>query len=88
MRQLDHEAFATLVLALLITALFWLGLTLYAGSPHDLLGLPLWFVFSCLGGYLLSVVGVAVLVKKYFADMSLDEPEEPDKPGDKAPPAV
>lgn len=35
--------------------------------------MPLWFSVSCLGGYVLSVVAVIVLVKRYFRDFDLDQ---------------
>lgn len=35
--------------------------------------MPLWFMASCVGGYLFSVIAVLWLVKRWFADIDLDE---------------
>lgn len=70
-KQLDNEAFATLVTAILITMLFWLAIFLTSDCGVNFLHMPLWFVLSCLGGYILSVVGVIVLVKCFLKDMPL-----------------
>ena len=76
--QMDREAAATAICAVVIMAAFWAALLLLKDSPETLFEMPLWFSVSCLGGYVLSVVAVIFLVKRYFRDFDLDQdaPEE------------
>ena len=75
---MDREAAATAICAVVIMAAFWAALLLLKDSPETLFEMPLWFSVSCLGGYVLSVVAVIFLVKRYFRDFDLDQdaPEE------------
>lgn len=73
-KQLDAEAFYTLFAAILITLLFWLAIYLTHESSVSFWHMPLWFVLSCIGGYILSVVVVVVLVKCFLKDMPLHLP--------------
>ncbi|MCR5084925.1 MAG: YhdT family protein [Succinivibrionaceae bacterium] len=77
-RATDREAVLTLALAIAIAAFFWGAVALFGDRPQDLLwGLPLWFSVSCLGGYLLSVAGVAILTRFLMRDFDLDSPDAP-----------
>ena len=71
-QQMDKEAAAVIIAALLITAFFWGSIYLFKDSPAEFLALPLWFVVSCLGGYLLSIAAVWVLVRRFMRNFSLD----------------
>lgn len=71
--QMDREASATAICAVIIMAAFWAALLLLKDSPETLFEMPLWFSVSCLGGYVLSVVAVIVLVKRFFRDFDLDQ---------------
>lgn len=73
-KQLDAEALYTLLAALLITLVFWLAIYLTHESSVSFWNMPLWFVLSCLGGYVLSVVVVVILVKCFLKDMPLHLP--------------
>lgn len=73
-KQLDAEALYTLLAALLITLVFWLAIYLTHESSVSFWHMPLWFVLSCLGGYVLSVVVVVILVKCFLKDMPLHLP--------------
>lgn len=73
-KQLDAEAFYTLFAAILITLVFWLAIYLTHESSVSFWHMPLWFVLSCIGGYILSVVVVVVLVKCFLKDMPLHLP--------------
>ena len=73
-KQLDAEALYTLLAAVLITLLFWLAIYLTHESSVSFWHMPLWFVLSCLGGYVLSVVVVVILVKCFLKDMPLHLP--------------
>ncbi len=75
-RQMDREALATTVCAVVITLFFWGAIFLFKDSPAEIMTMPLWFVISCLGGYLLSVVGVIFIVRVIFKDFELDDKDE------------
>ena len=63
LRICGREAAVTFIAALGLFAFFW--------------GLPLWFWVAVCGGYVLSVLVVMFIVKRYFKAMPLDMvPEE------------
>lgn len=70
--QLDKEALATFISALIVTIVFWLAIYL----THDLyvfvFAMPLWFVLSCIGGYIFSVICVVILVKFFMQKINLN----------------
>lgn len=70
---MDREAKATLILAIVIAAFFWGAIFIFKDSSATIFSIPLWFVISCIGGYLLSVIGVIFLVRKVLVDFPLDE---------------
>lgn len=70
-KQLDKEAIYTLGAAILITVVFWLAIFFTKDSSTSIFNMPLWFVLSCLGGYVLSVVVVIALVKLGMKNMPL-----------------
>ena len=81
-RQVRREAGATGVLLALII-LFWCAAGFgLAGVPVFVLGLPLWAVMGTVGVWLFAIVGVYVLVRGWFADMSLDDEEARTRGGD------
>lgn len=71
--QMDKEALYTLLLSLVIFIFFWGAIFILQNCQVSLWQMPLWFVVSCIGGYLLSVVGVAVLIKYFMKDFDLDD---------------
>ncbi len=75
---MDKEALATIILAIFITVAFWLAIWLLKDFHTTLLKMPLWFTVSCIGGYLLSVVGVIILVKYFMYNFDLDNDEDED----------
>lgn len=72
-RIMDREALATVMCAVIVTLAFWLAIFLLKDSQSTVLKMPLWFVVSCIGGYLLSVVGVIYIVRRFFVNFDLDE---------------
>lgn len=74
MKQLDAEALYTFAAAILVTLVFWLAIFLTHDSSVTIFHLPLWFVLSCLGGYVFSVVCVVLLVKLFLKSMTLKVP--------------
>ena len=73
-RQMDKEALRTFITAIIITVYFWLTIFLFKDDIDvTVLAMPLWFVLSCIGGYLLSVAAIIVLVSKFMKNFSLKE---------------
>lgn len=75
-RQIRREACATLILFALCFVWnvgFAYGLS---GSGIRLLGLPLWWIVSTPGMFVLAVIGVFILIKKVFVNFDLDEEQE------------
>ncbi|MCE7793011.1 YhdT family protein [Salipaludibacillus sp. CUR1] len=65
--------------------LWWYGFAYGLGSrPVEeytyVLGMPAWFFYSCVVGFIVMAVLVAVVVKSFFKDVPFDDPE-PDKAG-------
>ena len=75
-RQIKKEARATAVLFLI--CFFWHVGTgyLFTGSGIKVLGLPLWWVLSTPGVFVIAVIGVIFLLKKVFVNFSLDDEDE------------
>lgn len=73
--QMDKEALYTLILALVIFVFFWGAVFALQNCYVFLWQMPLWFVVSCVGGYILSVIGVLVLIKYFMKDFDLEDKE-------------
>ena len=77
--QMNKEAKATWIVAAIIIVFLWVtGFGIYAasGAEWTILGMPAWFMLSCFGSWILSIVLVVFLTKKVFKDFDLDEEEE------------
>lgn len=68
-----REAVVTLIAAVFTMIYFWAAILIFEQSPETVLHMPLWFMASCVGGYLFSVIAVLWLVKRWFVDIDLDE---------------
>ncbi len=74
--QIRKEARATAVL-FLICFLWHVGCAyLLSGIDIKVMGLPLWWVLSTPGVFVIAVVGVVILLKKVFVNFSLDDEAE------------
>ena len=75
-RQIRKEALATISLFLL--CFVWHVGFGYALSGTDLyfMNLPLWWILSTPGVFVIAVVGVIVLLKKVFVNFDLETKEE------------
>ena len=76
--QMNKEAKATWIVAAVIIIFWWLaGFGVYGafGFVLTILGMPAWFVLSCFGSWILSIVLVAYLIKKVYKDLELDDAE-------------
>lgn len=71
--QLMKEIKATFIL-IAIVAVWHVGFAfLLDGIDMMILGMPLWFFVSTIGAFVISVVGVAILLKKVFVNFELGE---------------
>lgn len=75
-QQILKEVKATFLLITIVAA--WHIFFAFALEDVDLLicGMPLWFFVSTIGAFLLSVAGVAILLKKVFKNFDLGNEEE------------
>ena len=77
--QIRKEARATLILFLICCIWnvgFAYGLT---GTGLRVFGLPLWWVVSTPGMFIVAIIGVVYLLKKVFVNFSLDDEEGGDR---------
>ena len=75
-RQIRREAKATLILfavCFIWNAGFAYGLS---GTGVRLFGLPLWWLVSTPGMFIVAVIGVVFLLKKVFVDFDLEDGQE------------
>ena len=72
--QIRREAKATLIL-FVICFIWHVGFAygLSGTVTATLWGLPLWWILSVPGVFVVAVVGVAILLKKVFVNFSLDD---------------
>ncbi len=79
-RQLNKEALLTLCLyAIFFIWWYAFGYGLSGGDPGNftyIMGLPSWFFFSCILGWLVISTAVLVMVKKFFVEIDLNEEEK------------
>ncbi len=78
-RQIRKEARATAVL-FAICFLWHVGFGyLLSGSGITVFGLPLWWLLSTPGVFVVAVAGVIYLLKKVFVNFSLDDDDDAGK---------
>ena len=72
-QQILKEMKATLVLFAIVAC--WHVGTAFALNGIDFLvfGMPLWFFASTIGAFVISVIGVIILLKKVFVDFELGD---------------
>ena len=74
--QIRKEARATMIL-FLICFLWHVGCAyLLSGNGITLFGLPLWWVLSTPGVFVVAVIGLIILLKKVFVNFSLEDEDE------------
>ena len=72
-QQILKEVKATMVL-ILIVALWHIGFAFALdGIDVLILGTPLWFFVSTIGAFVISVIGVVILLKFVFVDFELGD---------------
>ena len=75
-KQIKKEAFATVIL--FIICFIWhvgFGYVL-SGVPIYIFNLPLWWIISTPGVFVVGVVGVIILLKKVFVNFDLNSEED------------
>lgn len=75
-KQLKKETLITVILYLIYFG-WWYGTSYGLGSKNPenytyFMGLPLWFVVSCIGGFILITTLVYFSVKYLFQDIDFD----------------
>ena len=74
--QMNKEARATWIIAAIIIIFWWIGgfgvYNLF-GDDFFLFSMPAWFVISCFGSWILSVLLVLFLIKKVYKDFELED---------------
>lgn len=72
-KQILKEVKATLIL-IAVVAIWHIGFAfLLDGIDVLILGMPLWFFVSTIGAFVISVIGVILLLKFVFKDFDLGE---------------
>lgn len=75
-RQIRKEARATLIL-FLICFIWNVGFAYgLSGTGARLFGLPVWWLVSTPGMFIIAVIGVVILLKKVFVNFDLDDTDE------------
>jgi len=72
-KQILKEVKATMILIAIVAA-WHIGFAFALdGIDVLVLGMPLWFFVSTIGAFVISVIGVAILLKKVFKNFDLGE---------------
>ena len=72
-QQIVKEMKATLILFIFV-AIWHVGTAfLLNGIDFLIFGMPLWFFVSTIGAFMISVIGVIVLLKKVFVNFDLGQ---------------
>ncbi|MBE6027059.1 MAG: DUF997 family protein [Clostridiales bacterium] len=75
-KQIRKEAKATILL-FLICFIWNVGFAYgLSGTGARLFGLPLWWLVSTPGMFVIAVIGVVILLKKVFLNFDLEDDEE------------
>ena len=76
---MNKEAKATWIVAAVIIIFWWVGgfgvYNLF-GEDFFIFSMPAWFVISCFGSWILSVVLVIFLIKNVYTDFDLEDNSE------------
>lgn len=71
--QMNKEAKATWFVTAILIAFWWIAGFGTAGIDYTIFQMPGWFVVSCFGIWILSIVLVWLLVTRVFQDFSLED---------------
>lgn len=78
-KQINKETIMTLGMYIFFF-IWWYGFAYGLGSKSVeeytyIFGLPTWFFYSCIVGYILICLMVLIVVKKFFKDVPFEEDE-------------
>ena len=71
-----REARATLIAAALVMVFWWVTGFGLQHTGFTIFYMPGWFVVSCFGSWLLSILLVIYLINRVFTDFSLDDEDQ------------
>nr|WP_233569761.1 YhdT family protein [Falsibacillus albus] len=79
--HIAHKEAIIGVILVIINFIWWYGFAYGLGSKdvseyHYIFGLPAWFFYSCVVGFIVMVVLVVFAVKAFFKDVPFDDEEE------------
>lgn len=75
LRAAHREARVTLLAGVAAFLWFWGTLLIFLQTGGTLFGLPLWFMASVVGGWLLTTAGAWWLTHRIFSTMPIEVPE-------------
>ena len=73
--QMNKEARATWDVMVILIAFWWIASFGTAHIDYTIFHMPGWFVVSCFGVWILSIILVAYLTRNVFKDFSLEDDE-------------
>ena len=74
--QMNKEAKGTWIVALILIVFWWAAGFGTAHIDYTIFQMPGWFVVSCFGVWILSIVLVWVLTVRVFKDFSLEDDDD------------
>jgi len=76
--KIAHKEAIIGVILVIINFIWWFGFAygLGSGNPEDyryILGMPEWFFYSCIGGFLVMSILISFIVTFMFKEVSFEE---------------
>ena len=71
--QMNREAKATWIVMAVLIAFWWIAGFGASRIEYAIFGMPGWFVLSCFGVWILSIILVTALATKVFKNFSLED---------------
>ncbi|MCL2011138.1 MAG: YhdT family protein [Synergistaceae bacterium] len=73
--QMNKEAKATWIVMAILIVFWWIAGFGTSRIDYTIFNMPGWFVLSCFGVWILSIILVTVLTTKFFKNFSLEDDE-------------
>jgi len=80
--KIAHREAIIGVILVLINFAIWYGFAYGLGGGQDpttytyILGFPAWFFYSCIAGTIFMIVLIAIVIKFFFTEVSLEEEDD------------
>ncbi|MGM7719466.1 YhdT family protein [Metabacillus sp. Hm71] len=79
--KIAHREAIIGIILVLINFAIWYGFAYGLGDQDPMtyayiLGFPAWFFYSCIAGTIFMIVSIAIVMKFFFTEVSLEEEEE------------